>query len=55
MFQILIGATSRIILNGHQSEPFVLQRGCRQGDPIPPIYSYSALNSYLKPSKLNIN
>ena len=27
---------SRITLNGHLSDPFSLQRGCRQGDPISP-------------------
>ena len=27
---------SRVILNGHLSNPFRLQRGCRQGDPISP-------------------
>ena len=30
------GSTSKIILNGHYSEPFSLERGCRQGDPISP-------------------
>ena len=29
-------SNSRIILNGHLSEPFNLHRGCRQGDPISP-------------------
>ena len=29
-------SNSRIILNGHLSEPFDLCRGCRQGDPISP-------------------
>ena len=29
-------SNSRILLNGHLSEPFVLERGCRQGDPISP-------------------
>ena len=29
-------SNSRIILNGHLSEPFDLFRGCRQGDPISP-------------------
>ena len=27
---------SRVILNGHLSDPFKLKRGCRQGDPISP-------------------
>ena len=30
------GSNSRVILNGHLSESFELQRGCRQGDPISP-------------------
>ena len=34
MFQT--GSTSKIILNGHFSSPFKLQRGCRQIDPISP-------------------
>ena len=34
MFQL--NSNSRIILNGHLSEPFLLERGCRQGDPISP-------------------
>ena len=29
-------SNSRVILNGHLSEPFLLHRGCRQGDPISP-------------------
>ena len=29
-------SNARIILNGHQSQPFSLARGCRQGDPISP-------------------
>ena len=29
-------SNSRIILNGHLSEPFYLERGCRQGDPLSP-------------------
>ena len=29
-------SNSRIILNGHLSESFLLERGCRQGDPISP-------------------
>ena len=29
-------SNSRIILNGHLSDPFLLERGCRQGDPISP-------------------
>ena len=29
-------SNSRIILNGYLSEPFLLERGCRQGDPISP-------------------
>ena len=27
---------ARVILNGHLSDPFLLHRGCRQGDPISP-------------------
>ena len=27
---------SRVLLNGHLSDPFKLERGCRQGDPISP-------------------
>ena len=34
MFQM--GSTSKITLNGHYSQSFPLQRGCRQGDPISP-------------------
>ena len=30
------GARSSILLNGHQTEPFELERSCRQGDPISP-------------------
>ena len=30
------GAQSSILQNGHLSESFVLERGCRQGDPISP-------------------
>ena len=30
------GAKSKIILNGHLSDSFPLERGCRQGDPISP-------------------
>ena len=30
------GAQSCILQNGHISDPFTLQRGCRQGDPISP-------------------
>ena len=30
------GSNSRIILNGHLSDAFALERGCRQGDPISP-------------------
>ena len=30
------GSNSRVILNGHLSNSFTLQRGCRQGDPISP-------------------
>ena len=29
-------SNSRVLLNGHLSEPFLLERGCRQGDPISP-------------------
>ena len=29
-------SNSRIILNGHLSEPFTLKQGCRQGDPTSP-------------------
>ena len=27
---------ARVILNGHLSDPFIIHRGCRQGDPISP-------------------
>ena len=32
----LKNSESRVILNGYLSDPFTLQRGCRQGDPISP-------------------
>ena len=39
-------SNSRIILNGHLSEPFSLERGCRQGDPISP-YIFILCSEYL--------
>ena len=44
MFQL--NSNSRIILNGHLSEPFLLERGCRQGDPISP-YIFILCSEYL--------
>ena len=32
-----MGSTSKITLNGHYSNSFPLERGCRQGDPISPF------------------
>ena len=29
-------SNSRIVLNGYLSDPFLLERGCRQGDPVSP-------------------
>ena len=39
-------SNSRIILNGHLSEPFPLERECRQGDPISP-YIFILCSEYL--------
>ena len=35
-YELWNNSRSRITLNGHLSDPFPLQRGCRQGDPISP-------------------
>ena len=41
-------SNSRIILNGHLSEPFSLERGGRKGDPISPyIFSFYVPNTLL--------
>ena len=40
------GAKSKIILNGHLSDSFPLERGCRQGDPISP-YLFMLCSEFL--------
>ena len=39
---------SRVIQNGYLSEPIILQRGCRQGDPCPLISSHFVRRSCLR-------
>ena len=48
------GSVSRVIQNGHLSEFFPLERGCRQGDPISPylfIICAEVLGLAIKASK----
>ena len=40
------GSNSRIILNGHLSDPFMLYRGCHQGDPTSP-YLFISCSEFL--------
>ena len=39
-------SNSRLILNGHDSDPFPVERGCRQGDPISP-YLFNVCSEFL--------
>ena len=43
-------SNSRIILNGHLSDAFLLHRGCRQGDPIS-LYLFILCSEFLKTSQ----
>ena len=47
-------SNSRVILNGHLSQPFPLHRGCRQGDPISP-YLFILCSEYLTLAFENTN
>ena len=47
-------SNSRVILNGHLSQPFLLHRGCHQGDPISP-YLFILCSEYLTLAFKNTN
>ena len=50
----LNGAKSRIILNGHPSDPFKLERGCPQGDPFASnLFILSSLHSHSNMMKIS--
>ena len=49
------GATSIILLNGHQTEPFHIKRSCRQGDLICPYIFILCTEFLTQAFKMNLD
>ena len=47
------GATARVHLDNHLSEPFAIERGVRQGDPMSPMLFTAVIEEILKRADLD--
>lgn len=52
---LYVGASSRIVHNGHISEKIELKRSCRQGDPVSPYFFLLVIEVLLEHIKANEN
>ena len=52
---LYVGSYSRLVYNGHISEKIMLERSCRQGDPLSPYIFLIVIECALEMIRRNIN